>query len=358
MIRRDTTVATAGTAKATTYSTVNLINRKNKMDFLSFPSIESFHNIVKYVSVYPHAAGDGKVKYRGKVKLHGTNAGVRVFNRQVAAQSRTQIVTVGNDNAGFAGWVGQHASFFADFGEQGNEYTVFGEWCGPGIMKGTAINQIPNRVFAIFAVAIGPTAEDSVMVTDPEEITKLLGDNIPSDVHVLPWEGEEFTVDFFDREALQKTADSLNAIVVNIEPSDPWVKKTFGVEGVAEGIVYVPGAGVTVPRKTYSDFAFKAKGEKHKTTKTKESVQIDPEVAKSIGEFATMFANEARFEQGLATVGGAEMKNIGQFLKWVCQDILKESADELEASDLEWSQVEKSYQTMERNWFLTKARAI
>ena len=49
-----------------------------------------------------------------------------------------------------------------------------------------------------------------------------------------------------------------------------------------------------------------------------------------------MFANEARFEQGLATIGGAEMKNIGQFLKWVMSDIQK-SQDELDASDLEWS---------------------
>lgn len=328
------------------------------MIFLSFPSIESFHNIVKYVGAYPHAAGNGKVKYRGKIKLHGTNAAVRVCNRSVAAQSRSQIVTVGNDNEGFAAWVGVGVLFWAECGEKGSEYTIFGEWCGKGIQKGTAINKIDRKIFAIFAVTIGDTAESSVMLTDPKEITRLLGDNIPDDVYVLPWEGEEFTVDFFDRDALLKTADSLNAIVATIEPSDPWVKKTFGFDGVAEGIVYVPGAGEAVPRKTYSDFAFKAKGEKHKTTKTRESVQIDPEVAKSIGEFVSMFANEARFEQGLTTIGGADIKNIGQFLKWIGQDILKESADELEASNLEWSNVEKGCQTTARNWFLAKVRAI
>ncbi len=334
------------------------------MKFIGFPSIESFHNAVKAVSAYPHLAPT-PVKYRGKVKLHGTNAGIRLADGEVRAQSRTQLISVGNDNAGFAAWVESHKAYWlgvwkANVGVNGEapSITVFGEFCGPGIMKGTAINNIPTKVFAIFAVHVGESAEEGAVITNPDVIAVLLG-NRPSDVHVLPWEGEEFTVNFADRESLEKTVASLNTIIQNIEPSDPWVKKTFGVDGIAEGIVYVPGAGNVVSRKEYSDLCFKAKGEKHKVVKTKNAVQIDPEVAKSVGEFVKLFATEARFEQGLEAVGGAtEIKNIGPFIKWVAQDILKESVDELEASDLEWSDVEKSIQTTARNFYLVKNKAL
>jgi hypothetical protein len=391
MMLQDTTVATQDIARATTYLTVHsTTQRKRPMEFLSFPSIEGLHNVVKAIAEYPYLVS-GPVKYRGKVKLHGTNAGVRIYGSEVVAQSRTQLVTPENDNAGFARWVATKKDFFKKIGthpnypryerdpasiayvicrrgavpdqivegeEMGENYTVFGEWCGPGIMKGTAINGIPKRVFAIFAVMIGDSLETAKMVTSPDEIKKLLGE-LPDDVHILPWEGEEYVIDYTDREGLQKTADAINAVIAQIEPADPWVKATFGVDGIAEGIVYVPGAGESITRKQYSDLAFKAKGEKHKVVKTKESVQIDPEVAASVQEFATMFATEARFEQGVAALGGTvEMKQIGGFLKWVSQDVIKESADELEASDLEWSQVEKSIQHAARNWYIVKAKTI
>jgi hypothetical protein len=351
-----------------------------EIGFLSFPDIEGLHNVVKAVQSYPHLA-PGPVKYRGKVKLHGTNAGVRITEDDIAAQSRTQIITPTDDNAGFAKWVETRKEFFDNIGNPWADrikvyerdpdsiasvvakrgvvpiknYTVFGEWCGPGIMKGTAINQIPKKVFAIFAV-MHWEGDNATMITSPEDIAGLFP-ALPEDVYILPWQGEEFTIDYTDREALLKRAEAINQIIVDIEPADPWVKATFGVDGICEGIVYAPGAGDKVTRKYYSDLAFKAKGEKHKVNKTKEAVQIDPEVLKSINDFTAMFATEARFEQAVSVVG-SDMKNIGQFLKWVGQDVLKESKAELAESGLDWEQVNKSVQTVARNWFLAKNRAI
>lgn len=342
------------------------------MNFLPFPSIESFHNVVKAVSTYPHLAS-GVITYRGKIKLHGTNAAIRIVNGEVAAQSRSQIITLENDNAGFARWAESKTEYFKSLELGTEQITIFGEWCGPGIMKGTAISNIPKKVFAIFAIMVGSAPEDAIMITDPLNIDMLLTDEKPDDIHILPWEGDEFTVDFSDREKLQQIADILNKSVEKVEPCDPWVKATFGVEGICEGIVYVPVDaystldvpliknfdGCSTTRKRYSDLSFKAKGEKHKVVKTKESVQIDPEVATSIKEFVTMFATEARFEQGMSTLGQTfDLKQIGPFLKWVGQDVFKESADELEASGLEWSDVEKSVIGEARKWYLAKNKAI
>jgi hypothetical protein len=237
-------------------------------------------------------------------------------------------------------------------------------------MKGTAINQIPNKIFAVFAIMIGGSVDDAMMVTNPVEIALLLGGNTrPSDVHIIPYFGSEtnvaktFVINYGDRENLEQTASEINKIIEEIEPCDPWVKHQFGVEGVCEGIVFFPikiGNVEQITRKQYSDLCFKAKGEKHKVNQNKEkkAVVIDPTVAANVSEFTQLFATEARFEQGLSVVGTNEMKNMGAFLKWVGQDVLKESTAELEASGLEWSQVEKSIQSSARNWFIAKNKTI
>jgi hypothetical protein len=40
------------------------------MNFVSFPSIEGFHNVVKFTKSYPYHA-TRPITYRGKIKLHG-----------------------------------------------------------------------------------------------------------------------------------------------------------------------------------------------------------------------------------------------------------------------------------------------
>lgn len=336
--------------------------------FIPFPSIGGFHNVVKTVAAYPHLSPT-PITYRGKIKLHGTNAGVRIQKTDggtvfVEAQSRSQIITTENDNAGFAAWVSKNKSFFGTLQEVSvsnhKDVTIFGEWCGPGIQSGTAINKIPKKIFAIFAIHVGENAESGVVYVHPHSIESFLGANKPDDIHILPWHGDEFTVDYSDQENLERTVANINTIVEQVEPVDPWVKATFGVDGIAEGVVYVPvGENGVVSRKLYSDLAFKAKGEKHKVVKTKQAVQINPEAAASIGDFVSLFVTDARLEQGLAAQdGNTEMRLIGPFLKWVCQDVKKESVAELEASQLQWSQVEKSVQTAARNWYIVKNKAI
>ena len=325
------------------------------ISFVSFPDIESFHNIIKAISVYPHLA-TGPVTYRGKIKIHGTCAGLQIKDGEIAAQSRTQIITPANDNVGFAQWVENKSDYFKALSVLRNNCTIFGEWSGPGIQKNTAINKIPNKIFAVFAI-MESIGESAIVISDPVQIKEYIG-TPPSDMHILPWYGEEFTVDLHNRDTLQPVVDTLNKVIETIEPSDPWVKETFGVDGTAEGVVYYPGAGKVITRKTFSDLVFKAKGEKHKVVKTKLSVQIDPEVAASVDEFVKIFVTEPRLEQGLTVVGGVDMKNIPAFLKWMGLDILKESADELEVSGLEWSQVVKSIQHAARNWYILKCQKI
>lgn len=247
------------------------------IDFKGFPDIEGFHNVVKVAKYH----GSPTVEYRGKIKLHGTNAGVRIKDGEVAAQSRSRIITSADDNAGFAAWVESNKDWSLSLGFE--DAVIFGEWCGPGIMKGTAINKIPNKIFAVFSVHTFGADEEEVVVTNPDLIVGCLApkDRRPSDVFVIPWIKEEFTAEYDCRHKLQETADAISSLVEKIEDCDPWVKETFGVEGVCEGIVWYPighGGG----RKFFSDFIFKSKGGKHRQVTVARSVQVCPEVAASI----------------------------------------------------------------------------
>lgn len=346
--------------------------------FNKWTSIGGFHNVRKTLDSYD--LHEGPITYRGKVKLHGTNAGVTITpDREVFAQSRTTVLTATDDNAGFAKWVESNIDYWKQLALSTELVTVYGEWCGPGIQKNTAINNIDEKAFAVFAIQIGESIMDdngqqhAMIIVKPEHIHDMLSLFVyaPENVYALPWYGEEITLDYADVESLKIAVDSMNAAVESIETVDPWVKETFGVEGIGEGIVYYPisfAETISVPawwagaldRWHLSTFMFKAKGDKHKVTKQKKAVQIDPEVATSIDEFVDLVLPDARLEQGVeeACAGKFEHRFIGSFIKWVNVDVLKENLDELEASKLEWKQVVKNVSNTARNWYIAKIEEL
>ena len=65
---------------------------------------------------------------------------------QVAAQSRTRLITVENDNHGFAKWVAANAAALADNLGEG---VHFGEWWGSGIQRGYGLEKGEKR-FSLF----------------------------------------------------------------------------------------------------------------------------------------------------------------------------------------------------------------
>jgi hypothetical protein len=290
------------------------------------------------------------VTYRGKVKLHGSNCAVQVTSDGVFAQSRTALLTPEDDYKGFAAFVRDHVTYFRSL-QAG--VVVFGEWCGPGVEKGMAISQAAGKQFAVFAVKVG----DQV-IYEPAAVRSLVpAQGAPSLLHVLPWEGEAFTVDFGSREQLEAVAAQVNERVAAIEREDPWVKATFGLSGLGEGLVFYP---VTVDGKPFAEgperlaqLMWKAKGEKHRTAGTKTAAQVDASAVASIDEFVRLMVTDARLEQGLGAVAGGvrDPKLTGKFLTWVAADVEKESVAELAASRLTWSQVEKAVQARARQWY-------
>lgn len=328
------------------------------MSHIKWAEIVAFSNVRKLVYNYPQLAGEGGiVHYNCKVKLHGTNAAVQLLaDGGLKVQSRTQIITPENDNAGFARWVHGSKDAWLAAKPQDQEVVIFGEFCGPGINKGTAVQNIGKKIFAVFG-AQDLNQEDS-FIFEPEELSKLVM-GIP-DVYVLPWHNFTIEVPWTDAsEKVKPIADAINAEVDKVERCDPWVKANFGIEGIGEGLVFYP---TNRPgREAFSNLGFKAKGEQHKVIASKPA-QVDPMQAANAEDFAEKVLPEPRLEQGVRAVAGGELifdsKNIGLFLAWINKDVEKECQDELAASNLEWKPAAKAVSNKARNWYVARVKAL
>lgn len=321
--------------------------------FKSFPSIESFYHVRKNVEKYDWPS---KVTYRAKIKLHGTNAAVQILpNGTVLAQSRTRIINPQDDNMGFAAFVEStknHWSYFAT----SQVVTVFGEWFGKGIMKGVACSEVDGKYFAPFAVQVGD-GEDAVWLTDQKSLL-----TYANSLNILPLIFTENTLEVDFNSIDESVINQMNALVEKVEKCDPFIERLFGIEGTGEGVVFYPvaiGSDSDIKsRELYRRYMFKAKGEKHKTVKTRNAVQVDPEVAASIEEFANKVVTEARMEQAVRESNGGElefdMKKIGPYIAWLSKDVKKETEEELQASGLTWKQVQKAISSKAVAWYKSK----
>jgi len=343
--------------------------------FVHWPSIASF-DIVRRASlrnpdllvselgdIIPWTPGEQptRIHYRAKVKVHGMCGAVQVTRDGLVAQGRETILgTEKNDNKGFGRWVQSPAvreAFLASREIARHDMIYFGEWCGPRIMDSVAVNQIPNKTFAIFAAAALPLESWGAgpLRMLPSFLELLLAPLLKAGLaHVLPWHGPEIAIPVLGTpEELQPILDTINADVLAVEACDPWVKSAFGIEGIGEGLVFYP-LGATLAQ--FTNFAFKAKGEKHRIVAKAEPVQIDPSVAASLDEFVTMVLTEPRLEQGARAVASGDLvfdkRNIGPFLGWIGKDVEKECSAELEASGLTWQLVEKPLSRHARAWYL------
>lgn len=329
------------------------------MDFIAWPKVQQFHNVRKGLKerrdfhkeegLEPYVAPT--MPYRGKIKLDGTNAAISVDYENYVVQSRSRLITPEDDNMGFATWARDSGFGKALINHTCFQVTVFGEWCGKGIQKRCSISKLDRKVFAVFAVLSRHEGMEHSLIIEPEAIK----DFIPAhpDVFVLPW-CHEITVNWQDTEAVDIAVNRLNDIVAEVEKCDPWVKETFGIEGLGEGVVFYPrDTERSTTMSHLGNWGFKAKGEEHQVVRQKRAVIANPEATANVAEFVSKFVTVQRLEQGVREACGGQLdaNKTGDFLKWFGQDVKSESGDELEASGLEWKDVSKAVMTEAKKWW-------
>ena len=311
-------------------------------EHIAFPEIQQFRNTIR--TVRERAEHDGAplpvLTFIGSVKLHGTNASV-VFPHEGGhyVQSRSQIITPEQDNAGFARWVEANYDLFKRLENSG--VAVYGEWCGQGIQKGVAISQVPKQ-FIVFAIRSLPSGT----WLNRAGVCLLIGDGLKCIYDYPTW---TLDIDFSKPEESQ---NKLVELTTAVETECP-VGKAFGVSGVGEGIVWWP-----VPNENFNThgLVFKVKGEKHSESKVKTLAAVDVEKLESIKELVDTILTEHRLEKKLESLKeqgvSFDIKSTGAFLKLVGSDIWKEEADTIAASGLKDGEVMGAVQKKAKQWWM------
>ena len=333
------------------------------MKHYAFPSIDQFRHAVKHVSDAVHYRNQNDIptelpvlKFHGTTKIHGSNGAVCVTNENVVyAQSRSNVITIDKDNAGFAQFVEMNKSTFIEIRNNlmlmlmPEKIVFYGEWCGKGIQKNVAVSQL-DRMFVIFGIKC-------VYVNEEEEFTQWISNEKykPSSHDHMIFNIEDFDtwnvdIDFSQPELVQNHLIDLTNMVEKCCP----VGKHFGIESIGEGIVW------NVVNKPdwlrSSDLRFKVKGEKHQISKVRTLAAIDVEKITQMKELVSTLATENRMEQGISvlTEQGHDMndrKNTVLLIKWVKDDVLKEESDTMLASELDVPTVLKNIGTRTGQWF-------
>jgi len=340
--------------------------------FLAFPSVGQIRDTRKAVDRMKWDVGT--VSFMAKIKLHGTNACVRISkDGTVVAQKRKSDVPLdAPSHFGFELWVEANKEYWAgmsQFATDTTDFYVYGEWAGPGIQKSDAVSSIDEKQFFVFACRgmmaadphpsapiVGGVVNEFQWILDPAFIETLLSyrgnEMVPliPKLNVLPWYGTEgLNVDWTDNDQAAMATDLIIERVKPIGKCDPYIKEKFGVEGNGEGLVFyglqmVEASGTFTLLGQSSKFMFKAKTEEHaNVTKSKLPKKYDPPNQKD-KDFAAAYVTPARLKQAefeLTNGGELERKQIGDFVKWMLVDIKKEGANDIEELGVNWVKASK-----------------
>jgi RNA ligase len=351
------------------------------------------------------------IEFTGTVKLHGTNAGV-AFNENDGLwfQARSNIITPGSgeifevkfsndtkraftiedgirlgvdtlknedtfldrivssvkrtkiaDNAGFAFFANGEREWFissirqlaADNNIDLTKQTIamYGEWVGPGIQKGVGISLIPNKAFFIFGVKVvnEDNPKDSATWLDYKNVSKPEG----RIYNILDYPTLKMSIDMARPELMQ------NAIIeqtIAIEDECP-VSKAFGLDAtVGEGLVFT---GMFKGER----YIFKSKGEKHASgSKPKTLNPVDDEKIRTLVDLADKVTPTWRLDQMLTETfdlingGQLDRKRLGDYLKAVINDVVKEDSDIISGAGFELKDVAKYISEIAKKFYFEQER--
>jgi len=301
-----------------------------------FTEIGQFRNVVRELksrcdyhgkdengdAIYKHSAPYPTLKFRGTVKLHGTNAAIAKYaNGEYRFQSRENELSLELDNAGFMRtMLSKDYQKLFDNIVFNDSCIIYGEWCGKGIQKSIAIAELSKR-FVIFALKVDDVYQDmaNYMHIKNEE---------QGIYNIMQFPGFSIEIDFNSPELIQ---NKLIELTHAVEKECP-IGKYFGISGVGEGIVweYVNGE---------ERYIFKVKGEKHQNSKVKTLTTVDTEAIENINSFIEYAVTENRLLQGIDKMRemniSIDAKSTPDYLRWVYGDVIKEESDTMVANGID-----------------------
>lgn len=345
---------------------------------IKFPSIEQFRNVIRHVKTNAQYVGRDEngdaiidqsrpiptLKFRGTVKLHGTNAGIvyDVPTNTITYQSRERVLTLTQDNAGFMlaqmknedVW---HKYFECLIDHDVAKIAIFGEWCGRGIQKGVAVSEL-DKMFVIFACKLVYIDGTSEWINTDGSVAESIDLTCIEDFRVFDiseFPTYEIDIDFNHPELAQ---NKMIEITEAVEKECP-VGKYFGVSGVGEGVVWTCVSTDFDLIRSDSGTWFKVKGEKHSASKVKTLAAVDVEAIQALKDFVDATVTEQRLEQGVDNLVREQLKpldmtSMGDFIRWVYNDVVKEETDTIVVSGFDPKKLGGPIANKARPWFIKR----
>ena len=144
----------------------------------------------------------------------------------------------------------------------------------------------------------------------------------------------------------------------NIKIFEEWKNSRRGWCGIGEGIVFSTEFNGNVIR-------FKSKGEKHAgKSKVKTLKSVDNEKISALIELANKVTPEWRLDQMLTNTfnlingGELDIKRLGDYIKNVTSDVVKEDIDIIAESGFEFKDIVKYVSEIAKKYFLAKYNNI
>lgn len=318
------------------------------MNHISFPSIGQFKQVVKTMrdAAKYHETTLPTVKFRGTVKLHGTNAAVcRTSTGEVYSQSRERTLDLLQDNAGFCAFTQQHQAQFNVIFDRvaaikspapDEVLQVYGEWCGGNIQKGVGISK-HSKMFVVFGIRVSSDASSNTWFTKDEVQQVMQGLTTDAIKSIFDFQSWEVDIPFANPESVQ---NKLVDITIQVETQCPVAKALLPDcqdDLIGEGVVWT-AVESSNPLIKVDGLMFKVKGEKHSVSKVKTLAEVDEVKLASVAEFVDMVVTTNRLSQGVDVLKqrGIECnaQNTGEFIRWVMSDCLKEESGAMVNSGL------------------------
>ena len=311
--------------------------------FISFKKIANFKN-TKDEPI-------GIFDFIGTVKLHGTHGDIVHFNDgHLNIQSRNRILSVDDDNMGFATFITQNNNYISSlfdkvidiYGIPYKHIMLSGEWCGGNIQKNVALTKLP-RMFVIFAVYIDNTYLDM-------ELFRNVYNESANIYNIYQFPTYNITIDFNDT----TDAETLLTHYTNeIEKECP-VGKYFGFSGIGEGIVWIS------KNSFKNTIIFKTKGDLFTIVLPRKKTNITTDnMDAALDDFVKDHITENRLNQGIEYLQEFNLEisklNTNIFRQWIENDITteeKNTIDNFELTPEQSKMLKKKINNYAASWFV------
>lgn len=306
-------------------------------NFRGYSSIPNLRNAVFDEIQHNNKTILSPTLFRGTVKLHGTHGDiVRFTDGSYHAQSRNKILTDENDNDKFnifttSNWEQINILFdriaIVYKNEIYNHITLAGEWCGQGIQKNVAINNLP-RMFVYFDIFIDNRRCDMNLFRHIHNETIRI-------FNILQFTSYGIIINNF----INMSAEEIKAIDEYVDEVDKKcpVAAHFGIDGFGEGIVWRQN-------QCQGNIVFKTKGKMFfvnqlpKDKKNNNNNKSKNNNNKNENFDIDHMVSQERLHQGIQYLIEEKKEisiyNIKIFIDWVNNNIITEEKEFMSTNDI------------------------